>query len=69
MKRGHSNVTFGDKDYYRHKSGCLMIRLVGGASFDKCKELPPLAIHRDDWEKIGKIMGWYLSIKQLEHMT
>jgi len=59
MKKGHSNVdakrttTWPNADH-----ACAAIPLCGGASYSSYKELPPLALHKDEWEEIGIRMGW-----------
>jgi hypothetical protein len=35
-----------------------MIPLIGGADVYTVKELPPLALSKEEWEIIGRKMGW-----------
>lgn len=59
MKQGHSNVDAKHTDQWRGVGDeCARIPLSGGASFTSFKELPSLALHRDEWEEIGIRMGW-----------
>lgn len=58
MKRGHSNVDATHAEKWDTPPDCCKLRLTGGATASTCRELPPLALHRDDWEQIGKFMGW-----------
>jgi hypothetical protein len=58
MKRGHSNVVELERIEKHDESGRAMIAIRGGASVYTCKELPPLALAKDEWVKIGEAMGW-----------
>jgi hypothetical protein len=62
-KRGHSNVRSEQtRDWSKIETRCARgvarIPLSGGASYESFHELPPLALHRDEWEEIGRRMGW-----------
>lgn len=56
--RGHSNL-YPDEtvpcDTCPEKAS---IPMVGGAYVWSCKPLPPLALSREEWEEIGRRMGW-----------
>lgn len=56
--RGHSNVYADETERYPDDPAVACIPMIGGAQVHTCKPLPPLALHRDDWEKIGLKMGW-----------
>ena len=63
MKRGHSNVHAEQtKPWHQPKPGdgqpYAKIPLVGGAQAVTTKELPPLALRKQEWEEIGRRMGW-----------
>ena len=58
MKRGHTNVVNMDEAKIDELSRRLMIPLEGGASVDTCKELPPLALSKEEWVTIGRKAGW-----------
>lgn len=61
MKRGHSNIIDDRGNRIEpwpdlpHKA---RIPLIGGSTAASCKELPPLALDREEWERIGQVMGW-----------
>lgn len=63
MKRGHSNVEAEktkpwsevDKDV---NEGIARVPLSGGATYTNWRELPPLALRREEWEEIGRLMNW-----------
>ncbi len=59
MKQGHSNI-IGKLHRWDTPPDCCKAELIGGAHVGTCKMLPPLAIHRDQWEAIGRYMGWTL---------
>ena len=58
MKRGHSNVYVERIERYPTSKEVAKLPLYGGATVQTCKELPPLAMDKEDWEKIGRYMGW-----------
>ncbi len=58
MKRGHSNVIVERISKWDTPDDCAKLPMCGGSTVYSCKDLPPLALHKDDWEKIGEYMGW-----------
>jgi len=59
MKRGHSNVVYlSEMKPYPTNPDRWLIQVEGGASVDRVKELPPLALSREEWENIGRRAGW-----------
>jgi len=58
MKRGHSNVIVKELSLWDTPPDCAKLPLRGGATVSTCKELPPLALHKHEWEEIGRIMCW-----------
>lgn len=58
MKQGHSNIYASDTKPYPTSPDKAMIPLIGGANVNTVKELPPLCLDKDEWEIIGKRMGW-----------
>lgn len=60
MKRGHSNVHAEKTAPWPEPTapGIARIPLGGGATSQTWKEFPPLALRREEWEEIGKRMGW-----------
>jgi hypothetical protein len=63
MKRGHSNVESKktvpwNKVDPKTDPGIARVPLSGGASIEGWRELPPLSLRKEEWEEIGKRMGW-----------
>lgn len=59
MKRGHSNVTNLDEILpYPTNPKRMMIQLEGGADVGTVKDLPPLALSKEEWLTIGRKAGW-----------
>jgi hypothetical protein len=59
--RGHSNVRVSGISRYSETSNDMAkIPIEGGADVYSVKPLPPLALARVEWEKIGQAMGWVL---------
>lgn len=64
--RGHSNVYPEETELATYKErgkvivieGVATIPMSGGSTVYSCKPLPPLALRRDEWETIGRKMGW-----------
>jgi len=56
--RGHSNIYPNETTPYPTNPGTASIPLVGGSRVDTCRPLPPLALSREEWEEIGRRMGW-----------
>lgn len=56
--RGHSNVYASQTVLYPANPTSAMVPLVGGASVHTVRNLPPLALDREEWETIGRRMGW-----------
>lgn len=64
MKRGHSNVRAEKTCSWetidkKVDAGIARIPLDGGSSPSTCKELPPLALREEEWQEIGRRMGWF----------
>ena len=59
MARGHSNVTrLYDAKPLPTNPERFMIPIIGGAQVYSVKELPPLALSKEEWLEIGKRAGW-----------
>jgi hypothetical protein len=59
-KKGHSNVREADTEPYSEGlPHVASIPLIGGASPDTTRELPPLALRIGEWKTIGLKMGWF----------
>jgi len=64
VKRGHSNVVRLEEvapyhvPPYSPNPDRALIPIVGGADVSTVRELPPLALAKDEWERIGRKMGW-----------
>jgi hypothetical protein len=61
MKRGHSNVKSEKTEPWNDKDtepGIAKIPLGGGATIQTFRELPPLALRKEEWQEIGYRMGW-----------
>lgn len=58
---GSSNVYADETAPYPDLPDCACIPMIGLSRVDTCKALPPLALHRDDWETIGRKMKWTLN--------
>ena len=63
-KRGHSNADVKKVRPWHEvdkqvEHGIARIPIMGGASPSSCHELPPLALRREEWEEIGRQMGWH----------
>lgn len=61
MKRGHSNVSSEKTKPWVGKGiepGIAKIPLGSGDTVQTWKELPPLALRKQEWEEIGRRMGW-----------
>lgn len=58
MKRGHSNIDPTKARPWKDTPEKACIPLTGGASFQSSRELPPLALGKDEWEEVGLRMGW-----------
>ena len=56
--RGHSNVYANETQAYPDLPGVACIPMVGGSRVDTCRPLPPLAMCAEEWNEIGRIMGW-----------
>lgn len=59
MKKGHSNAHADKTAPYPTNETKACIPIEGGASPYTVKELPPLALDREEWETIGARMGWF----------
>ena len=59
MVRGHSNVyNLEDMHPYPTNPDRWSIPIQGGASVTTVKDLPNLALSKDEWLEIGKKAGW-----------
>jgi hypothetical protein len=59
--RGHSNVhVSGISRYSETSNDIAKIPIEGGVDVYSVTPLPPLALAREEWEKIGQAMGWVL---------
>ena len=59
MVRGHSNVCNLENMYpYPTNPDRWSIPIQGGASVTTVKNLPDLALSKDEWLEIGKKAGW-----------
>jgi hypothetical protein len=63
MKRGHSNVREHETVEWCKKDkavtpGVARIPLNGGGTVQTWRELPPLALRVEEWQEIGRRMGW-----------
>lgn len=56
--RGHSNVKAEETQPYPTMPEKASIPISGGATVYTVKELPPLALSREEWQEIGERMGW-----------
>lgn len=53
--RGHSNVV---NEPTPLSTSQVMVPISGGASIATYRRLPDLILSRQEWEDIGKAMGW-----------
>lgn len=58
MPRGHSNVKLELVKPWPGDEEKAQVPLIGGATVNTTRDLPALALSRDEWEAIGKAMGW-----------
>ena len=58
MVRGHSNVYAEETKPFPTSPEKACIPIVGGASVYTVKDLPPLALKKEEWKTIGRKMGW-----------
>lgn len=56
--KGHSNAHTDQTAPHPTNPDKASIPLEGGASVYTVKELPPLALSREEWQEIGERMGW-----------
>ena len=56
--RGHSNAHVEQTEPYPTMPHKASIPIEGGATVYTVKDLPPLALDREEWETIGRKMGW-----------
>lgn len=59
MSRGHSNISniTAIKPVTTNRERVL-VPIEGGADVYTTHELPPLALDKDEWQAIGRVMGW-----------
>ena len=67
--RGHSNVGIEEIEEWRQfdeevAPGHARIPIRGGSGVGHVRPLPPLAMFKDEWELIGRKMGWLPPAKQ-----
>lgn len=64
MRHGHSNVHAKQTEIWPNElkvpnaKEIARIPLEGGAGVYTVRELPPLALTREEWETIGRRMSW-----------
>jgi hypothetical protein len=63
MKRGYSNVESEQTAPWPDVPEAARIPIWGGAQVNTVKELPPLALRRDEWLEIGTRMGWLEKVR------
>jgi hypothetical protein len=56
--RGHSNAYAEETEPYPSNPSRASIPLAGGSTVYTCKPLPALSLSREEWEEIGRRMGW-----------
>lgn len=56
--RGHSNAYVNQTEPHPHVPDKAMIPIAGGSRVDTVRDLPPLALSREEWQEIGERMGW-----------
>jgi len=60
--RGHSNLHIDEIKRHENKEiDAAMIPIEGGASLHTVRPLPPLALRKEEWRKIGDRMDWWKS--------
>lgn len=64
-KRGHTNANTNAIREWQEvekyvEAGIARIPISGGASPGTIREFPPLALTKDEWEEIGRKMGWHV---------
>lgn len=60
--RGHSNAYVDRTKPHPNVPDKAMIPIVGGAQVHTVRDLPPLALSREEWKEIGERMKWtYIS--------
>ena len=64
--RGHSNVYADETEPYPTHPEKACVPLIGGSRVDTCRPLPPLALSREEWEEIGRRMGWLKPSRAVE---
>ena len=55
--KGHSNA-HAESTYRHETTDAAMVPIEGGASVYTVRPLPTLALRREEWETIGRKMGW-----------
>jgi hypothetical protein len=59
MTRGHSNVTnLSEMEQYPTNPDRWSIQIQGGSTISSVKNLPNLALSKEEWLEIGKRAGW-----------
>lgn len=56
--RGHSNAHVDQTEPHPTAPDKASIPIEGGATVYTVKDLPPLALSRDEWQEIGERMRW-----------
>ena len=59
--RGHSNARVTELTTHPTATHKAMIPIEGGADVYSVKNLPPLALDRNEWKTIGDRMNWWMS--------
>ena len=67
--KGHSNVAEprNAHQWPDAPTGVARVRITGGATVETVRPLPPLALRKDEWEKIGTAMKWTLDTEPSEY--
>ncbi len=65
--RGHSNIGNINgvaKPSYDSESQRVRVPIQGGASIPGWHDLPDLYLSREEWEKIGRVVGWLKEVNK-----
>jgi hypothetical protein len=68
-KRGHSNAFAHLTEQWPNNPDKAKIPMEGGSTVFTVKELPPLALGKEEWREIGKQMDWMGEIVLFRHVT
>lgn len=57
--KGHSNVIWEQaKPLEVDPANVIMVPIIGGATIDTVRPLPPLSLSKAEWTAIGALMRW-----------